>query len=160
MYLSFGILMWEIATLSELPYQGMSNEEAGEYVKNGNVLSKPEGCPDTLDEIMIMCWQYNEKLRPTFLDIIQHFENTGAILPRFAQNSFYHSDERQQATHDKLNDDELERVSILNGSEKDAYENMAPKERKRTPKNGLVPANGRAVHNGSSDSSIGKVTQC
>ena len=47
-YRSFGVLMWEIATLSELPYQGMSNEEAGEYVKNGNVLNKPDGCPDKL----------------------------------------------------------------------------------------------------------------
>ncbi|XP_022110931.1 insulin-like peptide receptor isoform X2 [Acanthaster planci] len=160
---SFGVLMWEIATLSELPYQGMSNEEAGEYVKNGSVLNKPECCPDKLDEIMVMCWQYNEKLRPTFLEIIQLFENTGTVLPRFAQNSFYHSEERQhqqQDSHDKLDEEELERVSILGDSEKDIYENMAPKERKRIPKNGLVPANGRAVHNGSNDSSIGKVTQC
>ncbi|XP_033634340.1 insulin-like peptide receptor isoform X1 [Asterias rubens] len=156
---SFGVLMWEIATLSELPYQGMSNEEAGEYVKNGNVLNKPDGCPDKLDEIMVMCWQFNEKLRPTFLEIIQFVEDTNMVSSKFAINSFYHSDERLQATHDKMNAEEMERVSIL-GDEKDAYENMAPKERKRTPKNGLVPVNGRPVHNGSSDSSIGKVTEC
>lgn len=108
---------------------------------------------------MVMCWQFNEKLRPTFLEIIQFVEDTNMVSSKFAINSFYHSDERLQATHDKMNAEEMERVSIL-GDEKDAYENMAPKERKRTPKNGLVPVNGRPVHNGSSDSSIGKVTEC
>ena len=109
---------------------------------------------------MVMCWQFNEKSRPSFLEIIQNFEETGVVLSKFALNSFYHSDERLQDTHDKMNDDEMERLSILGDSEKDVYENMAPKERKRTPKNGLVPANGRAVHNSSNESSIGKVTEC
>ncbi len=45
---SYGILLWEIATLGELPYQGYSNEEAGEYIKSGRILPKREGTPENL----------------------------------------------------------------------------------------------------------------
>ena len=45
---SYGILLWEISTLGELPYQGYSNEEAGEYIKSGRILPNREGTPENL----------------------------------------------------------------------------------------------------------------
>lgn len=46
---SYGVLLWEIATLAEQPYQGYGNEEVVHYVRNGNItLERPRNCPEIL----------------------------------------------------------------------------------------------------------------
>ncbi len=46
---SFGVLLWEIATLAEQPYQGYGNEEVVHYVRYGNItLERPSKCPEIL----------------------------------------------------------------------------------------------------------------
>lgn len=45
---SFGVVLWEIATLSEQPYQGLSNEQVLRFVMEGGLLEKPQNCPDML----------------------------------------------------------------------------------------------------------------
>uniref|UniRef100_A0A4W5KR61 Insulin-like growth factor 1 receptor n=1 Tax=Hucho hucho TaxID=62062 RepID=A0A4W5KR61_9TELE len=45
---SFGVVLWEIATLAEQPYQGMSNEQVLRFVMDGGLLDKPDNCPDML----------------------------------------------------------------------------------------------------------------
>lgn len=45
---SFGVVLWEIATLAEQPYQGMSNEQVLRFVMDNGVLERPENCPDKL----------------------------------------------------------------------------------------------------------------
>lgn len=45
---SFGVVLWEIATLAEQPYQGMSNEQVLRFVMEGGLLDKPDNCPDML----------------------------------------------------------------------------------------------------------------
>jgi serine/threonine protein kinase len=41
---SYGILLYEILTFGSFPYQGLSNNQVLEYVKNGNKLSIPQAC--------------------------------------------------------------------------------------------------------------------
>lgn len=45
---SYGVVIWEMATLAAQPYPGLSNEEVLHYVTDGRILDKPEGCPDRL----------------------------------------------------------------------------------------------------------------
>lgn len=45
---SFGVVLWEIATLAEQPYQGMSNEQVLRFVMDNGILERPENCPDKL----------------------------------------------------------------------------------------------------------------
>lgn len=45
---SFGVVLWEITTLAEQPYQGMSNEQVLRFVMDNGVLERPENCPDKL----------------------------------------------------------------------------------------------------------------
>lgn len=45
---SFGVVLWEIATLAEQPYQGMSNEQVLHFVMDNGVLEKPDDCPPKL----------------------------------------------------------------------------------------------------------------
>ena len=66
---SYGVVLWEIATLAELPYQGLSNEEVLSHVKGGQHLPQPENCSDFFHSLMLECWQIQPNSRPTFLDI-------------------------------------------------------------------------------------------
>jgi len=40
---SYGVLLYEIMTFGSFPFQGMSNNQVLEHVKNGNTLSIPAG---------------------------------------------------------------------------------------------------------------------
>ncbi|XP_075887762.1 insulin-like growth factor 1b receptor isoform X2 [Nelusetta ayraudi] len=86
---SFGVVLWEIATLAEQPYQGLSNEQVLRFVMEGGLLEKPQNCPDMLFELMRMCWQYNPKMRPAFVEIISSLKDE--LEPSFRENSFFYS---------------------------------------------------------------------
>ena len=87
---SFGVVLWEMATLASQPYQGLTNEQVLKYVIDGGVMERPEGCPDRLYALMECCWQHHAKKRPTFVELI---ENLLPDVPdKFASVSFYHSD--------------------------------------------------------------------
>lgn len=45
---SFGVVLWEIVTLAEQPYQGLSNEQVLKFVMDGGVLEELEDCPPQL----------------------------------------------------------------------------------------------------------------
>ncbi|XP_060231898.1 LOW QUALITY PROTEIN: insulin receptor [Meriones unguiculatus] len=86
---SFGVVLWEIASLAEQPYQGLSNEQVLKFVMDGGCLEPPPGCPARLTELMRACWQFNPKLRPGFLEVVSALGET--LPPAFAAVSFFHS---------------------------------------------------------------------
>ncbi|CAH1131270.1 unnamed protein product [Ceutorhynchus assimilis] len=63
---AFGVLLWEIMTLGQQPYQARSNLEVLHYVRGGGRLGKPTDCPDDLYKLMIKCWELESEQRPTF----------------------------------------------------------------------------------------------
>ncbi|XP_066540377.1 insulin-like growth factor 1a receptor [Hoplias malabaricus] len=97
---SFGVVLWEIATLAEQPYQGMSNEQVLRFVMEGGLLDKPDNCPDMLFELMRMCWQYNPKMRPSFLEIISSIKEE--LDPSFQEVSFFYSEENKPPDTEEL----------------------------------------------------------
>lgn len=90
---SYGVVLWEMATLASQPYQGLTNDQVLRYVIDGGVMERPENCPDNLYELMRRCWQHRPTARPTFIEII------GLLLPdaspHFLEVSFYNSQEAQ-----------------------------------------------------------------
>uniref|UniRef100_A0A8C4MP40 Tyrosine-protein kinase receptor n=1 Tax=Equus asinus asinus TaxID=83772 RepID=A0A8C4MP40_EQUAS len=88
---SFGVVLWEIVTLAEQPYQGLSNEQVLKFVMDGGVLEELESCPLQLQELMSRCWQQNPRLRPTFTGILDSIQ--GELRPSFRLLSFYYSPE-------------------------------------------------------------------
>ncbi|KAJ9594910.1 hypothetical protein L9F63_013794, partial [Diploptera punctata] len=70
---SYGVVLWEMATLASQPYQGLSNDQVLRYVIDGGVMERPENCPDRLYQLMRLY-----------------------VSPNFAQVSFYHSDEGRE----------------------------------------------------------------
>ncbi|XP_061879056.1 insulin-like growth factor 1 receptor isoform X2 [Entelurus aequoreus] len=92
---SFGVVLWEIATLAEQPYQGLSNEQVLRFVMEGGLLEKPQNCPEMLFELERMCWQYNPKMRPSFVEIISSIKDE--LEPSFAEVSFFFSADNKPA---------------------------------------------------------------
>lgn len=45
---SFGVVLWEISTLAEQPYQGLSNEQVLKFVMDGGYLDRPDNCAERL----------------------------------------------------------------------------------------------------------------
>ncbi|XP_041107005.1 tyrosine-protein kinase SRK3 isoform X2 [Polyodon spathula] len=66
---SFGILLTEIITYGQEPYPGMSKTDCVKFLLNGRRMSPPEGCPDSLYDIMLLCWKQNSLERPAFIEL-------------------------------------------------------------------------------------------
>ena len=45
---SLGVTLWELATFGSFPYQGFSNGEVVERVKQGRIMDTPQGCANEL----------------------------------------------------------------------------------------------------------------
>ena len=41
---SYGVVLYEIMTFGNMPYQGMTNNEALRYISDGNTIQLPETC--------------------------------------------------------------------------------------------------------------------
>ncbi|KAK2157959.1 hypothetical protein LSH36_180g01062 [Paralvinella palmiformis] len=92
---SYGVVIWEMATLAAQPYQGLSNEQVLHFVIDGGIMEKPEGCPDKLYNIMQLCWKHNPKDRSTFSEIIEIL--VPDLNPNFRKASYFFSDEKAMA---------------------------------------------------------------
>ncbi|XP_062504039.1 tyrosine-protein kinase receptor UFO-like [Corticium candelabrum] len=71
---AFGVTMWEVMTLAQVPYPGVSNQDVIPYLKRGNRLHKPDECPFEIYEIMKRCWIMNAEERPTFTNLVRDIE--------------------------------------------------------------------------------------
>ncbi|XP_034240157.1 insulin-like growth factor 1 receptor [Thrips palmi] len=96
---SYGVVLWEMATLASQPYQGLSNEQVLRYVKDGGVMEAPENCPEQLYDLMRRCWQFKQMHRPTFLQLVEMLLPDADVLPSFSDRSFYHSPEASELRH-------------------------------------------------------------
>ncbi|XP_076465772.1 LOW QUALITY PROTEIN: putative molluscan insulin-related peptide(s) receptor [Babylonia areolata] len=88
---SYGIVMWEMATLAAQPYQGLANEQVVKFVSEGKTMEQPPGCPPKVWSIMQKCWRYKPKHRPTFMSIIE--ELVPDLDPNFQNVSYFFSEE-------------------------------------------------------------------
>ncbi|KAG7456751.1 hypothetical protein MATL_G00239170 [Megalops atlanticus] len=100
---SFGVVLWEISTLAEQPYQGLSNEQVLKFVMDGGYLDRPDNCADRLHNLMQMCWQYNPKMRPTFQEVIEMLKDD--LHPTFQEVSFFYSEENKPPESEELDMD-------------------------------------------------------
>ncbi|TNN58058.1 Insulin receptor [Liparis tanakae] len=90
---SFGVVLWEVSTLAEQPYQGLSNEQVLKFVMDGGYLDRPDNCADRIHNLTQMCWQYNPKMRPAFQEIIEMLNED--LHPCFRDVSFFYSEENK-----------------------------------------------------------------
>lgn len=72
---SYGVVLWEMATLAEQPYQGASNEQVLEEVIAGRRLEIPPQASKVLKAIMKSCWMRRPSQRMSFMQIVKSLEN-------------------------------------------------------------------------------------
>ncbi|CAG9856093.1 unnamed protein product [Phyllotreta striolata] len=97
---SFGIVLWEIATLAEQPYQGLSNENVRQFIISKGRLTRPPECSDLLYDIMKQCWSWRPGDRPSFWDIVERLEDK--VSEDFKLVSFVHSLEASQYSRQRV----------------------------------------------------------
>ncbi|XP_028409528.1 tyrosine kinase receptor Cad96Ca-like [Dendronephthya gigantea] len=66
---SFGVLLYEIVTLGEIPYKHLSPFVIVSYISSGGRLQKPPNCSNEIYKIMMNCWDVDEKKRPSFFQL-------------------------------------------------------------------------------------------
>ncbi|KAM3865337.1 inactive tyrosine-protein kinase 7-like [Diretmus argenteus] len=73
---SFGVLMWEVFSLGELPYAGLEHPRVLEDLQSGSLsLAPPPGSPSRVQKLMAACCSLSPKDRPSFSDILTGLSN-------------------------------------------------------------------------------------
>lgn len=73
---SFGVLLWELMTLGQIPYANIDAFEMATYLKAGYRVAQPVNCPNEIFAIMACCWSFSPEERPKFTQLqlcLQHF---------------------------------------------------------------------------------------
>nr|XP_015099373.2 tyrosine-protein kinase Srms [Vicugna pacos] len=73
---SFGVLLYEVFTYGQCPYEGMSNQETLQQIMRGYRLPRPAACPAEVYALMLQCWQRSPEERPDFATLQ---EKLGAV---------------------------------------------------------------------------------
>ncbi|KAK7096234.1 hypothetical protein V1264_005552 [Littorina saxatilis] len=63
---SYGVVLWEIFSMGQVPYPTIHSNEIGTRLRSGYRMDKPEFADDTYYTLMKDCWQYKAAKRPTF----------------------------------------------------------------------------------------------
>ncbi|XP_077985228.1 fibroblast growth factor receptor 2-like [Glandiceps talaboti] len=71
---SYGVVLWEMATLGMEPYPGIEEGEILTHLKHGDRLAKPKHCSKEIYKIMINCWEKIPFLRPGFSALTKMFK--------------------------------------------------------------------------------------
>lgn len=91
--LNLGVLIWELFTLGDQPYQDFGDKQLTEYLiylGTGQRLPYPLYCDDQIYDIMKQCWQSNKNHRPKFAELIEQFETiTEQLINKFSSTTVY-----------------------------------------------------------------------
>ncbi|KAI0225558.1 hypothetical protein LSAT2_023695 [Lamellibrachia satsuma] len=68
---SYGVVLYEILTFSNIPYQGFSNKQVVEYIKAGSIIQLPKKHSEFLRKQLLACWNFDPEGRPTVDDLIE-----------------------------------------------------------------------------------------
>lgn len=66
---SFGILLYEMATLGEAPFAEIPVNELLQFHQRGKSLKKPSNCSNTLYSVMKSCCQWKDQDRPSLAEV-------------------------------------------------------------------------------------------
>lgn len=81
---SYGVLLWEIFSLGELPYPQVPVSQFCSDLKRGRRLNKPDHASEEIFSLMCQCWEKSADCRPSFSSLL---DSVGKLLPpTFHQN--------------------------------------------------------------------------
>ncbi|KAJ8670077.1 hypothetical protein QAD02_001336 [Eretmocerus hayati] len=71
---SFGVFLWELATMGQQPYAEVDPFELMVFLRDGYRLSQPRPCPDELFALMAVCWLNPTRDRPTMPQLLAYLQ--------------------------------------------------------------------------------------
>lgn len=82
---TYGVLLWEIFSLADVPYAGLSwRANFASLLENGLRLPKPKHNVNYLFDVMQTCWEFDPVKRPTFKmlleTIVRHFDKASNTM--------------------------------------------------------------------------------
>lgn len=80
---SWGVLLWEVMTLGQQPYQEIDPFEMSAVLRQGVRLAQPINCPDELFKAMTFCWTTATRERPTVDELAIYLTNFQQHLDRY-----------------------------------------------------------------------------
>jgi len=69
---SFGVVLWEIFSFGSRPYEGFTDEDVMERIREHELLLCPVDCPSRIFVLMKECWDILPPSRPRFSAIYTH----------------------------------------------------------------------------------------
>ncbi|TKR95046.1 hypothetical protein L596_009266 [Steinernema carpocapsae] len=88
---SYGIVLYEMLTLGQQPYAGLPNDDVYEWIcQMKRTMQRPTNCPDLWYNLMVKCWKYDPRDRPTFFHLVHFFRNY--VSEEFIQQSVVFQD--------------------------------------------------------------------
>ncbi|VDQ04517.1 unnamed protein product [Trichobilharzia regenti] len=72
---SFGIVIYELITLGQVPYPSMNNTETLHQVSTGYRMPRPANCPQPIYDMLLQIWDSCPEKRPTFAFLFEFFED-------------------------------------------------------------------------------------
>ncbi|XP_076686760.1 tyrosine-protein kinase Dnt [Andrena cerasifolii] len=80
---SFGVFLWELATLGQQPYVEVDPFEMMACLRDGYRLAQPRPCPDELFAVMAVCWLGLSRDRPTMPLLLAYLQDFHDALGGF-----------------------------------------------------------------------------
>lgn len=72
---SFAVVLWEIWTLGEDPYQGLSTADVLYGLMSRSLRPEiPTGCEPFWGDLLMRCWHHDPSERPTFEEITKELD--------------------------------------------------------------------------------------
>ncbi|XP_022795047.1 receptor-type tyrosine-protein kinase FLT3-like [Stylophora pistillata] len=71
---SYGVLLWEMATMGGVPYPTLTNSQLCKLLRTGYLMGRPDMCSDEVYDLMTECWREDPTTRPSFSGLIGRLE--------------------------------------------------------------------------------------
>ena len=71
---SYAVTLWEIFSLGEIPWKGLTPIEIRDCLVRGERLGCPERCPREMYHVIASCWEERPQDRPTFSSLYQKLQ--------------------------------------------------------------------------------------
>lgn len=80
---AFGVTVWEMLTLGQIPYAEIDPFEMAAYLREGYRIAQPMNCPDELFTVLAYCWNTNPDDRPKFSQLLICLQDFYTALGRY-----------------------------------------------------------------------------
>uniref|UniRef100_A0AC35TZ63 Receptor protein-tyrosine kinase n=1 Tax=Rhabditophanes sp. KR3021 TaxID=114890 RepID=A0AC35TZ63_9BILA len=112
---AFAVTVWEILTLGQSPYQGISINDIRKHLLSGYRLEQPNNCTPDLYQTLLQCWMVNPESRPNF-DTLKETFNSFCKAPHQYVIDFHFTNKMELISNmdqrkmiaDMLNDEDFE----------------------------------------------------